>query len=132
MALFGVSIMPSTLLFFLAFLFLSHPSVSKTTFSFELHHKFSDRVREWVRSTSGVSVHNWPQPGSPEYYNTLFHHDGVLLGRNLAASSKPLVTFVDRNLTLHLQLGFLHYAIVEIGTPAVKFLFALDTGSDHF
>ncbi|XP_031476916.1 aspartyl protease family protein 1-like [Nymphaea colorata] len=132
MALPGVSFLSSTLLFFLALLFLFHPSVSKTTFSFELHHKFSDQVREWVRSTSGVSVDNWPQPGSPEYYNTLFHHDRLLLGRNLAARSKPPVTFHDGNLTLHLQLGFLHYAMVEIGTPAVKFLVALDTGSDLF
>ncbi|KAF3790992.1 Aspartic proteinase-like protein 1, partial [Nymphaea thermarum] len=132
MAFAGVSPLSSTLLFFLVLLFLFHPSVGKTTFSFELHHKFSDQVRDWVRSTSGVSVDNWPQPGSPEYYNTLFHHDRVLRGRNLAASSTPLVTFVDGNLTLHLQLGFLHYAMVEIGTPAVKFLVALDTGSDLF
>ncbi|KAF3790988.1 Aspartic proteinase-like protein 1 [Nymphaea thermarum] len=129
MALSGVSILSSTLLFFLALLFLSHPSVSKTTFSFELHHKFSDRVCEWVRSTFGVSVDNWPQPGSPEYYNALFHHDRLLLGRNLAASSKPLVTFVDGNLTLHLQLGLCgQIQTSEFRLPALTGLFGFGLG----
>ncbi|KAF3790991.1 Aspartic proteinase-like protein 1 [Nymphaea thermarum] len=115
MALSGISLLSSTLLFFFALLFLLHPSVSKTTFSFELHHKLSDRVREWVRSTSGVSVDNWPQrvPNTTTPFSIMIGFSAAVILPQAA----------------HLCL---YYAMVEIGTPAVKFLVALDTSSDLF
>ncbi|XP_031495454.1 aspartyl protease family protein 1 [Nymphaea colorata] len=102
------------------------------TFSLEVHHRYSDHVRRWLSYTAGVSVEDWPEQGSVDYYAALSHHDRVFRGRNLAGDG-ALVSFIDGNMTLHLNsLGFLHYTTVEIGTPGVRFLVALDTGSDLF
>ncbi|RWW34951.1 hypothetical protein BHE74_00029459 [Ensete ventricosum] len=99
---------------------------------FEFHHRFSDRVRQWAeaRAVPGAS---WPQKGTAEYYAALAHHDRALRGRSLADASSSELTFADGNATyLFGSLGFLHYAFIELGTPNVTFLVALDTGSDLF
>ncbi|XP_065014817.1 aspartyl protease family protein 1-like isoform X1 [Musa acuminata AAA Group] len=98
---------------------------------FQLHHRFSDRVRRWAEGRA-VPGAWWPEKGTAEYYAALAHHDRALRGRALAAASSDL-SFADGNATVRLSsLGFLHYAIVSLGTPNMTFLVALDTGSDLF
>lgn len=47
--------------------------------------------------------------------------------------SNESMTFSDGNSTFRISsLGFLHYATITLGTPGMKFLVALDTGSDLF
>ncbi|CAL9189352.1 unnamed protein product [Musa hybrid cultivar] len=99
---------------------------------FEFHHRFSDRVRQWAEDRA-IPGAWWPQKGTAEYYAALAHHDRALRGRSLADASASELTFADGNVTyLSGSLGFLHYAFVELGTPNVTFLVALDTGSDLF
>ncbi|XP_073295473.1 aspartyl protease family protein 1 [Primulina huaijiensis] len=102
-------------------------------FTLEMHHRFSDHVKDWSRRTgSGYQAHKWPGKGSVEYYALLVSHDRVLHGRRLSNSDGAL-TFSDGNSTLRISsLGFLHYTTVTVGTPGMRFLVALDTGSDLF
>ncbi|XP_019172222.1 PREDICTED: aspartyl protease family protein 1 isoform X2 [Ipomoea nil] len=106
-------------------------------FTFELHHRFSDPVKKLAaqRAGGGVSfpVDNWPAKGSLDYYTQLATHDRFLHGRRLSKSDDGKLTFADGNSTFRISsLGFLHYATVTLGTPGMKFLVALDTGSDLF
>ncbi|XP_039124331.1 aspartyl protease family protein 1-like [Dioscorea cayenensis subsp. rotundata] len=117
----------SSLLLLLLFI-VSDPlgSLSTSSFSFDIHHRFSDPVRKF-------SSDAWPSPekGSREYYTALVNHDRALRGRRLSETQE--LTFVDGNSTFNFpSLGFLYYAIVAVGTPNVTFLVALDTGSDLF
>ncbi|CAA7391448.1 unnamed protein product [Spirodela intermedia] len=100
---------------------------------FDFHHRFSNRVRQWVESGNWVGgkhgPRSWPEMESVEYYAALAGHDR---GRRLTGADSPL-TFSDGNETFRLStLGFLYYAEVSVGTPGVSFLVALDTGSDLF
>ncbi|MBA0636569.1 hypothetical protein Godav_021838 [Gossypium davidsonii] len=98
------------------------------TFGFDIHHRYSDPVKQIL------AVDELPAKGSPEFYSAMVHRDKIIKGRRLAtANDQTPVTFLDGNETYRLDdLGFLHYANVSIGTPAVSFLVALDTGSDLF
>ncbi|KAF8759387.1 hypothetical protein HU200_010430 [Digitaria exilis] len=94
--------------------------------SLDVHHRYSATVREWVG-------HRAPPAGTAEYYAALAGHD--LRRRSLASGSGAggEVAFADGNDTYRLNdFGFLHYAVVALGTPNVTFLVALDTGSDLF
>lgn len=96
-------------------------------FTFKMHHRFSDSFKNW----SGLT-RNWPEKGSFEYYAALAHRDQMLRGRRLSDADASLA-FSDGNSTFRISsLGFLHYTTVELGTPGVKFMVALDTGSDLF
>ncbi|KAK4760816.1 hypothetical protein SAY87_005709 [Trapa incisa] len=100
-------------------------------FSFEMHHRFSDPVRKWSQS-SGKLPSAWPEKGSYEYFSELFRHDQFLRGRGLQEIDSRLA-FSDGNSTIRINsLGFLHYTTVQLGKPGMKFLVALDTGSDLF
>ncbi|TVU10224.1 hypothetical protein EJB05_43738 [Eragrostis curvula] len=93
--------------------------------SLDVHHRYSAAVRE-------RTGHSAPPAGTAEYYAALAGHD---LGRRLLASAAAggEVAFADGNDTYRLNdFGFLHYAVVALGTPNVTFLVALDTGSDLF
>ncbi|XP_022739550.1 aspartyl protease family protein 1-like [Durio zibethinus] len=98
------------------------------TFGFDMHHRYSDPVKEIL------PVNELPVKGSPEYYSAMVHRDKIIKGRRLAtANDQTPVTFFGGNETYQLDfLGFLHYANVSVGTPALSFLVALDTGSDLF
>ncbi|CAL1394353.1 unnamed protein product [Linum trigynum] len=105
-------------------------------FSFEMHHRYSETYKNWSthRRTVRFPLENWPQEGSFEYYAALARRDQFLRGRRLFgnADDAPLA-FADGNSTFRISsLGFLHYTTVELGTPGVKFMVALDTGSDLF
>ncbi|GKV45103.1 hypothetical protein SLEP1_g52224 [Rubroshorea leprosula] len=98
------------------------------TFGFDIHHRFSDPVK------GVLGVNDLPPKGSVEYYNAWAKRDRIFHGRRLAAANDQTpVTFLDGNETLRLDIfGFLYYANVTIGTPALSFIVALDTGSNLF
>lgn len=83
-------------------------------FSFEMHHRFSDPVRQWSQSAGKLSA-AWPEKGSYEYFLELFRHDQVLRGRRLPEIDSPLA-FSDGNSTIKMNsLGL--YAV-----PPLSFL----------
>ncbi|MFQ6623401.1 hypothetical protein Gotur_004354 [Gossypium turneri] len=95
-----------------------------------MHHRFSEPVKKWSNSTGKLS--HWPLKDSFEYYAVLAHRDRLLRGRKLSGANTTL-SFADGNFTFQINsLGFLHYTTVQLGTPGVKFMVALDTGSDLF
>ncbi|KAE8715915.1 Eukaryotic translation initiation factor 5 isoform 2 [Hibiscus syriacus] len=98
------------------------------TFGFDTHHRFSDPVKDFL------AADELPVKGSPDYYTAMVHRDRIIKGRHLAMENDQTpVTFLDGNETYRLNtLGFLHYANVSVGKPALSFLVALDTGSDLF
>ncbi|KAL1199749.1 Aspartyl protease family protein 1 [Cardamine amara subsp. amara] len=98
-------------------------------FSFEVHHIFSDTVRQTLGFNDLL-----PEKGSLEYFKVLAHRDRFIRGRGLASNNeKTPLTSVGGNFTVAVDfLGFLHYANISVGTPATWFLVALDTGSDLF
>ncbi|XP_057962661.1 aspartyl protease family protein 1 isoform X2 [Malania oleifera] len=102
-------------------------------FSFQMHHRFSDPVKKWSQKAGkGFPAGDWPEKGTVEYYAVLAHRDKILRGRGLSDVDSP-ITFSEGNSTFRISaLGFLHYTTVSLGTPGVKFLVALDTGSDLF
>ncbi|XP_021816404.1 aspartyl protease family protein 1 isoform X2 [Prunus avium] len=123
------------LLFFLSILGLQ--SCHGRIFSFKMHHRFSDPVKEWSAVSGKLSpADNLPAKGSFEYYAELARRDRFLRGRKLAQSDQSDTTplaFSDGNSTFRISsLGFLHYTTVQLGTPGMKFMVALDTGSDLF
>ncbi|KAL7126397.1 hypothetical protein ABFS83_14G184100 [Erythranthe nasuta] len=96
------------------------------TFGFDIHHRYSDTVKEFL-NTDGL-----PEKGTVDYYTAMAHRDHLFKGRRLAAST-AILTFFGNNRTYNLwSLGFLQYSIVSVGTPSLKFLVALDTSSDLF
>ncbi|KAK1261838.1 Aspartic proteinase-like protein 1 [Acorus gramineus] len=102
----------------------------RKTFGFEIHHRFSDPVRRWWAERSGGE--SLPEKGTVEYYAHLAFRDRVFRGRRLS-DADPTVSFSEGNGTFRINdLGFLHYAVVTLGTPSSTFLVALDTGSDLF
>ncbi|KAK3037142.1 hypothetical protein RJ639_031029 [Escallonia herrerae] len=102
-------------------------------FTLEMHHRFSEQVKKWSETARNpFPAQNWPVKGSIEYYSQLAHRDRIFHGRRLSESDGPL-TFSGGNSTFQISsLGFLHYTTVTLGTPGIKFLVALDTGSDLF
>ncbi|CAD6337859.1 unnamed protein product [Miscanthus lutarioriparius] len=107
---------------------------------FNLHHRFSPVVRQWMEARGHAPGSSWlPEDapkGSREYYSALLRLDRALLAtrRGLAnADGQSTLIFADGNATRRLDHhAFLYYAEVEVGTPSSKFLVALDTGSDLF
>ncbi|KAG0497054.1 hypothetical protein HPP92_001745 [Vanilla planifolia] len=120
------------LIFSLTVVLLPKGSSASSPFGFDIHHRFSDPVRQWADSRNRSLPGGWPEKGTPEYYAALVGHDNSLHGRVLA-QVEPELAFSHGNQTLMISsLGFLHYAVVSLGTPGVKFLVALDTGSNLF
>ncbi|XP_058185207.1 aspartyl protease family protein 1-like isoform X1 [Rhododendron vialii] len=113
-------------------IWVSH-SCNARVFTLEMHHRFSEPVKKWWETTGNYfPAGNWPEKGSIEYYAQLAHHDRLRRGRRMSESDSS-VTFSEGNSTFRISsLGFLHYVTVTLGTPGMKFLVALDTGSDLF
>ncbi|KMT09314.1 hypothetical protein BVRB_6g134120 [Beta vulgaris subsp. vulgaris] len=122
-------------LIFLAFSALFFHFCNARVFTFEMHHRYSEQLKIWSQKNSLFPHHHhhhWPKKGSFEYYSELAQRDHFLRGRKISQLEKP-VTFSDGNSTFRISsLGFLHYTTVTLGTPGMKFLVALDTGSDLF
>ncbi|XP_061367723.1 aspartyl protease family protein 1-like [Gastrolobium bilobum] len=97
------------------------------SFGFDIHHLFSDPVK------GIMGFHELPDKGTREYYAAMVHRDRVFRGRRLAGDHQTPLTFSPGNDTYQIgAFGFLHFANVSVGTPALSFLVALDTGSDLF
>uniref|UniRef100_A0A1J3JNS3 Aspartic proteinase-like protein 1 n=1 Tax=Noccaea caerulescens TaxID=107243 RepID=A0A1J3JNS3_NOCCA len=122
----------STLFLISILTLLSSWSCNGRIFTFEMHHRFSDVVKRWSNSTGRFG--SFPPKGSFEYYNALVLRDRLIRGRRLSESeSESSLTFSDGNSTSRISsLGFLHYTTVKLGTPGLRFMVALDTGSDLF
>ncbi|KAI4327779.1 hypothetical protein L6164_020202 [Bauhinia variegata] len=105
----------------------SHSCYGFRTFGFDIHHRFSDPVK------GILDIGGLPAKGTREYYVAMTHRDHIIRGRGLAVGDQTSLTFAGGNETFRIgSLGFLHYANVSVGTPALWFLVALDTGSDLF
>ncbi|WRX07597.1 Xylanase inhibitor [Theobroma cacao] len=125
-----VSLLKTVFLFLMPIWVLSFKLSYGRIFTFKMHHRFSEPVKNWSNSTGKLS--HWPVKGSFEYYAVLAHRDRLLRGRQLSGINAP-ISFSDGNSTFRISsLGFLHYTTVQLGTPGVKFMVALDTGSDLF
>ncbi|KAL4275657.1 hypothetical protein HN51_058469 [Arachis hypogaea] len=92
-----------------------------STFSAKLIHRFS-RELNLVRHRPG-SV---PDRRTILYYQMLLQSDKIRLGaRQLLFPSRGAKTMAPGN-----DFGWLHYTWIDIGTPSISFLVALDAGSD--
>ncbi|KAF3329245.1 aspartic proteinase-like protein 1 [Carex littledalei] len=103
-------------------------SSESVTLSLKLVHRFSDEAR--VATPGGVG---WrlPSVGSMEYYRTLLRSDLHRQKRRLGTRYQAL--YPDEGseaFSLGNDFGWLHYTWIDIGTPNVSFLVALDSGSD--
>lgn len=131
----SLSLLSSSFFFVFVFsLYLQLCFCNGRVFTFEMHHRYSEQVKIWSRSrsTNSTANHHWPEKGSFEYYADLAARDRILRGRKISEIEEP-VTFSDGNASFRISsLGFLHYTTVTLGTPGMKFLVALDTGSDLF
>ncbi|XP_027076325.1 aspartic proteinase-like protein 1 [Coffea arabica] len=106
-------------------------AVAVELFSSKLMHRFSDELKADSVSRSRGEVARFPRKWSSEYYRRLLSSDlqrqKVKLGPQFdylfpSQGSTTLSTGDD--------YGWLHYTWIDIGTPNVSFLVALDTGSD--
>ncbi|KAI3784556.1 hypothetical protein L1987_43657 [Smallanthus sonchifolius] len=82
------------------------------TFGFDIHHRYSDRVKGIL----DIDDHDLPHMGSLDYYSAMAHRDRIFHRRRLAggATLESSLAFVDGNETYQLpSLGFLHYANVS-------------------
>ncbi|KAJ4900199.1 Eukaryotic aspartyl protease family protein [Raphanus sativus] len=98
-------------------------------FSFEVHHMFSDAVKQTLGLDNLV-----PENGSMEYFKVLAQRDRFDQGSRSCFQQRRAYSHVhagNRTVAIDL-LGSLHYTNVSVGTPATWFLVALDTGSDLF
>lgn len=121
----------SLLLILVSFLAFSSSHVTADfTYSSRLIHRFSDEVKllRVLRNDGGV---RWPEMKNLEYYELLvnsdFQRQKMKLGTNynLFFPSQGSKTTSFGN-----DFGWLHYTWIDIGTPNVSFLVALDVGSD--
>ncbi|KAJ8557308.1 hypothetical protein K7X08_002933 [Anisodus acutangulus] len=98
------------------------------TYSSKLVHRFSEEVRKLRVSRNGEV---WPQHRSLEYYGRLMNSDLQRQKMKLGPQFQLLFPSEgSKTMPLGNDFGWLHYMWVDIGTPSVSFLVALDAGSD--
>ncbi|CAA7401735.1 unnamed protein product [Spirodela intermedia] len=119
-------------LVFVGLLLLAWGSES-LTLSSRLIHRFSEEAREIWSARSGEGAVGWLSRGSEDYYRALVGRD--LLRQKNKLGVRYQVVFPSEGggaVGLGNDFGWLHYTWVDIGTPNVSFLVALDAGSDLF
>ncbi|OMO94194.1 Peptidase A1 [Corchorus olitorius] len=104
------------------------------TFSSKLIHRFSDEAKAlWIarNGNAGDGVVSWPKRNSLEYLELLIGND-VKRQKMKLGSQYPLLFPSQGSQTLFFgnEFDWLHYTWIDIGTPNVSFLVALDAGSD--
>ncbi|KGN51015.1 aspartic proteinase-like protein 1 [Cucumis sativus] len=119
------------LLLFIASLFVNCSLA--LTLSLNLVHRFSDEAKSlWEsRRTGNVSAKFWPPTNSLKYFQMLMDYD--LKRRRLNIGSKYDVLFPSEGSQVIFfgnEFNWLHYTWIDLGTPSVPFLVALDVGSD--
>ncbi|XP_057491009.1 aspartic proteinase-like protein 1 isoform X1 [Actinidia eriantha] len=94
--------------------------------SSRLIHRFSEELRVGSRETDW-----WPQRRSLDYYHMLVKSDVQRQKMKLAPPHHFLFPSQgSTTMSLGNDFGWLHYTWIDIGTPNVSFLVALDAGSD--
>lgn len=96
-------------------------------YSSRLIHRFSDELRAYSGDRS------WPELKSKEYYSMLLSQDFQRLKMKMGHQRQYQLLFPSEgSLTQSFgnELAWLHYTWIDIGTPNVSFLVALDDGSD--
>ncbi|XP_010491661.1 PREDICTED: aspartic proteinase-like protein 1 [Camelina sativa] len=110
----------------LCVLVLATEQTLASVFSSRLIHRFSDEARASIKIPR-----SFPEKRSLEYYQLLARSDFRRQRMNLGAKSQPLVPSEgSKTISSGNDFGWLHYTWIDIGTPSVSFLVALDTGSD--
>ncbi|GLT68866.1 hypothetical protein SLA2020_410610 [Shorea laevis] len=106
-------------------------TVGALVFSSRLFHRFSDEARALKFGKNGAV--RWPEKRSLEYYEALVSSD--FKRQKMKLGPKYQLVFPSRGsktMSLGNDFGWLHYTWIDIGTPNVSFLVALDAGSDLF
>ncbi|XP_030974434.1 aspartic proteinase-like protein 1 [Quercus lobata] len=110
-------------------------ALASTTLSLRLIHRFSDEAAKALKfspsETNGsAGVSPWRKK-SKDYYRVLLSNDFHRQKMKLGAHYQLLFPSQGSNtVSFGNDFGWLHYAWIDIGTPNVSFLVALDTGSD--
>lgn len=96
-------------------------------YSSRLIHRFSDELRAFSGDKS------WPEWKSKEYYHMLLAGDFRKQKMKIGHQGQRQLLFPSQGsqtLSFGNELGWLHYTWIDIGTPNISFLVALDGGSD--
>ncbi|KAL4280897.1 hypothetical protein GQ457_03G033010 [Hibiscus cannabinus] len=113
----------------LSVLLLLGGSSAAATFSSKLIHRFSDEAKVIWTARNGLVP--WPKRNSLEYLELLIGNDWKR--QRMKVGSKNQLLFPSQGsqtLSFGNELDWLHYTWIDIGTPNVSFLVALDAGSD--
>uniref|UniRef100_A0A6M2ECE7 Peptidase A1 domain-containing protein n=1 Tax=Populus davidiana TaxID=266767 RepID=A0A6M2ECE7_9ROSI len=125
---------PFLLLILVMSSFLVQNTAELATFSSRLIHRFSKEYKEVSVSRGGdVKGTWWPEKKSKEYYQILVSSD--LKRQKLKLGPHYQLLFPSqgsKTMSLGNDFGWLHYTWIDIGTPHVSFMVALDSGSDLF
>ncbi|KAK8717293.1 hypothetical protein V6N13_044566 [Hibiscus sabdariffa] len=121
----------SLLLLLVSFLAFAASDVTPdVTYSSRLIHRFSNEAR-LLRVPRNVGGVRWPERKNLEYYELLVNSD--FQRQKMKLGSKYNLVFPSqgsRTTSFGNDFGWLHYTWIDIGTPNVSFLVALDVGSD--
>lgn len=108
-------------------------TVIAVTFSSRIIHRFSDEAKVHLRNNGGENVQSWPKRGSSEYFRLLLNSDLTRQKMKLGSQDQSFYPSEgSKTLSFGNDFVWLHYTWIDIGTPNVSFLVALDTGSDMF
>uniref|UniRef100_A0A1J3H0U7 Aspartic proteinase-like protein 1 n=2 Tax=Noccaea caerulescens TaxID=107243 RepID=A0A1J3H0U7_NOCCA len=108
---------------------LATEKILASVFSSKLIHRFSDEGRALIKTPT--SSDSFPEKRSSEYYWLLASSDFRRQRMNLGAKFQSLVPSEgSKTISSGNDFGWLHYTWIDIGTPSVSFLVALDSGSD--
>ncbi|EOX92199.1 hypothetical protein QUC31_003519 [Theobroma cacao] len=100
------------------------------TYSSRLIQRFSDEAKLLKVPRDGGEV-RWPERKSLEYYKLLVNSD--FQRQKMKLGPKYDLIFPSqgsKTMSFGNDFGWLHYTWIDIGTPNVSFLVALDVGSD--
>ncbi|KAK2375698.1 aspartic proteinase protein [Trifolium repens] len=103
------------------------------TFSSRIIHRFSDEAKVHLasRNNGGAKVQSWPKRNSSEYFRLLLNSDMNRQKMKLGSQYESFYPYEgSQTFFFGNDLEWLHYTWIDIGTPNVSFLVALDTGSD--
>ncbi|XP_048232806.1 aspartic proteinase-like protein 1 isoform X2 [Ricinus communis] len=104
---------------------------AEVTFSSRLIHRFSDEVKALRVSRKDSLSYSWPEKKSMDYYQILVNSDFQRQKMKLGPQYQFLFPSQgSKTMSLGDDFGWLHYTWIDIGTPHVSFLVALDAGSD--
>ncbi|XP_047335095.1 aspartic proteinase-like protein 1 isoform X2 [Impatiens glandulifera] len=99
--------------------------------SSRLIHRFSDEVKALRVSRDMSLASHWPSRKNLDYYRFLVDSDVQRQKLKLGPRYQLLFPSQGSNaMNLGNDFGWLYYTWVNIGTPSVSYLVALDTGSD--